>query len=251
VTSFRVNAKNRVVDSQRRVFTQSYADHNISIVGGSNNLGGGLVEWTKQCLFHEEKHPYEVMEKEAAESALGAKGLICLPYLMGERAPLWDAHARGVFFGLERHHRRGDMTRAVFEGTGFSILSIQRVIESLGVKVANIRLSGGLARIPLISQLKAEITGKDVYVLDEFESTALGAFLLAMVGQRVFETFEDAKDLVVVRQIILPNLERHARYEDVYDMFTGLYEVLKGSFRRRQIMLSRIYDERTEQIENL
>jgi sugar (pentulose or hexulose) kinase len=251
VTSFRVNTRRRAVDPQGRVFTQKYVDKGIYIVGGSNNLGGGLIEWTKQCFFNDEKHPYELMEKEASESPLGAKGLICLPYLMGERAPLWDIHARGVFFGLERHHRRGDMARAIFESTGFSLLGIQKIIEGLGVDVRHIRMSGGLSRLKLICQLKADITGKEVLVLDEFESTALGAFILAMVGQRVFASFADASRLVSVREIVLPNPARHARYAKVYTMFVHLYERLKGSFEERQALLNDIYEEKTERIENL
>jgi len=251
VTSFRVNTTRRALDPQGRVFTQSYVDKGIYIIGGSNNLGGGLIEWTKQCFFDGEKHPYEVMEKEASESPLGAKGLICLPYLMGERAPLWDVNARGVLFGLERHHRRGDMAKAVFESTGFSLLSIQKIIEELGVSVRHIRVSGGLARIQHICQLKADITGKEIYVLDEFESTALGAFILAMVGQKVFASLADASRLVSVREIVLPNAARHARYAKIYAMFVSLYHRLKESFQERQALLNDIYEEKTERIENL
>jgi xylulokinase len=251
VTSFRVNTTRRAVDPQGRVFTQKYVDKGIYIIGGSNNLGGGLIEWTKQCFFNDEKHPYEVMEKEASESPLGAKGLICLPYLMGERAPLWDVNARGVFFGLERHHRRGDMAKAIFESTGFSLLSIQKIIEELGVDVRHIRVSGGLARIKHICQLKADITGKEIFVLDEFESTALGAFILAMVGQKVLASFADASRLVSIREIILPNAARHARYAKIYTMFVSLYHRLKQSFAERQVLLNDIYEEKTERIENL
>ena len=251
VTSFRVNTTRRVVDPAARLFTQKYVDKGIYILGGSNNLGGGLIEWTKQCFFNDERHPYEVMEKEAVESPLGAKGLICLPYLMGERAPLWDVNARGVFFGLERHHRRGDMAKAIFESTGFSLLSIQKIIEELGVDVRRVRVSGGLARIKHICQLKADITGKEICVLDEFESTALGAFILAMVGQKVFDSFADASRLVTIREIILPNAGRHARYAKIYAMFLSLYQRLKESFAERQALLNDLYDEKTERIENL
>ena len=70
------------------------------IVGGSNNLGGGLIEWVKQCYYQNEKYPYELMEKDAREASWGAGGVVFLPYLMGERAPIWNKDARGVFLSL-------------------------------------------------------------------------------------------------------------------------------------------------------
>lgn len=86
--------------------------------------------------------------------------MLFLPYLLGERTPVWDDSARGVFFGLERMHTRKDMTRAVFESTGFIDLSIIDAINEAGIDVNSVRLSGGLARINLVSQIKADILGK-------------------------------------------------------------------------------------------
>ena len=143
------------------------------------------------------------------------------------------------------------MAKAIFESTGFSILNIQRVVESLGIPIRHIRVSGGLARIKHICQLKADITGREVYVLDEFESTALGAFILAMEGQRVFGTFAEASKLVSIREIILPNQERCAKYAKIYEMFVKIYDRLKESFAERQSLLDQIYDEKMERIENL
>ena len=128
-------------------------------------MGGGLIEWVKQCYYQNEMLPYELMEKDASEASLGAGGVIFLPYLLGERAPIWDHNARGVFFGLERMHTRKEMTRAVLESTGFIDLDMIAAIEEVGLKINTIRLSGGLARLNTVSQIKSDITGREVQVL--------------------------------------------------------------------------------------
>lgn len=252
VTSFRVLTKNNVKDGLDRIFTQAFAGKNLYIVGGSNNLGGGLIEWAKQCYYSTEKYPYEVMEKEAKESVIGAKGLIFLPYLLGERTPLWNPNARGVFFGLERNHTRGDMARAIFESTGFCIKNILNVIEEQGIEVKNIRVSGGLTRIPYISQLKADITGKEIWVVDEFETTSLGALLLVGLGVGLYSDLKEAaKNIVNIREIILPNKKNFEKYQEVHGLFERVYQALLPVFRERQKVVNSIYRETTEKIENL
>lgn len=152
------------------------------------------------------------MEKEASESELGARGLLFLPYLLGERTPVWDDSARGVFFGLERMHTRKDMTRAVFESTGFIDLSIIDAINEAGIDVNSVRLSGGLARINLVSQIKADILGKDVLVLSEFETTSSGAAMIVLAGQNVYPDLKSVADkFAVIRMIIKPNKENNKK----------------------------------------
>jgi sugar (pentulose or hexulose) kinase len=252
VTSIRVLHDRSVMDHQNRVLTTPFDDYGHYVVGGSNNLGGGLIEWVKQCYYQSEPIPYELMEKEARESQIGAGGLIFLPYLMGERAPLWDLNARGVFFGLERTHTRKDMTRAVFESTGFAALSLLEVMEEHSIPVKRIRVSGGLARINLIQQIKADITGKDILVLDEFETTALGAAVLVGVGQGVFSGFDDAsRQMVGVRMVIRPNARNHQQYKAVYPLFRKVYETLKPLFAERIAIVSALTYHGETRIENL
>ena len=100
VTVLRALSRDRNLHNNPLIYNLPLYKENANIIGGSNNLGGGLIEWVKQCYYQNEIYPYEIMEKEAGESVLGAKGLIFLPYLLGERAPIWDDNARGVFFGI-------------------------------------------------------------------------------------------------------------------------------------------------------
>ncbi len=252
VTTFRVFSKKENLTTSTKVFNQPFFDWGINIVGGSNNLGGGLIEWVKQCYYINEQYPYEVMEKDARESEVGANGLIFLPYLLGERAPIWDNNARGVFFGLERTHTRKDMTKAVFESAGFVIKDMIDAIEETGVEVTNIRVSGGLARVNLISQLKADITGKDVMVLDDFETTAIGAAVLTLVGVGEFDTIKDAcEEFVAVRMIIKPNKKNHEKYKKIHKLYKDTYLTLKDLFKERKELVDEVYRDKESKIENL
>lgn len=251
VSSLRVLSKIKPALIKEGIFTQYEPTNKVYIVGGSNNLGGGLIEWTKQCFYQDERYPYEVMEKEAMESLPGARGIIFLPYLLGERAPLWNTSARGVFFGLERLHNRKDFTRAIFESAGFSIRHLMEVIESQNIDVSSVRFSGGLSRIKFIGQLKADVLGKEVHLLDEFETTSLGAYFLTGLSTGLFSSMEEAKQIVKVREVILPDPERHEIYSQFYEMYKEIYERLEPIYEKRQNLMDHTYFQKIERIENL
>lgn len=253
VTVFRtISYKSGNLGADAKVYESIYEAENARIVGGSNNLGGGLIEWAKQCYYQNEPYPYEVMEKEAAEADVGAKGLIFLPYLLGERAPIWNDDARGVFFGLERMHTRKDMTRAVFESAGFIDMDMKNAIEETGIIIKQVRLSGGLARLNLVSQIKADVLGLDVLVLSEFETTSTGAAMLAFIGIGYFHNMQEAAESFVrVRMIIKPDMENHRKYQHIYNLYKSTYEVLKPQYRKRIQMLEALRSDREVYIENL
>lgn len=252
VTAFRALSYKDSLKASSKIFISSLNRWNMNIVGGSNNLGGGLIEWAKQCFYRNELYPYEIMEKEAGEVVPGAGGLVFLPYLLGERAPLWDYDARGGFFGLERSHTRKDMTRAIFESTGYIVLDMIKAIEETGVKVSKIRFSGGLAQNDLIAQIKADITGLQVSVLEDFETTAIGAAMLALLGQGEYDSLRDvARCFVKVRMIILPNEKRHRQYMEIYKLYKDTYKCLKDLFPERMKMIRSIYGKQEIIIENL
>lgn len=252
VTVFRTLSKEKELADSSLIYKLPFYQEDASIVGGSNNLGGGLIEWVKQCYYQKEIYPYEVMEMEAKESVPGAGGLIFLPYLLGERAPIWNDNARGVFFGIERMHTRKDMTRAVFESTGFIDMDIIAAIETTGAKINSVRLSGGLARINLISQIKADILGKDVLVLSEFETTSSGAAMMVFMGMGVIENIREAAErFASIRMIIKPDMKNHEKYMQIYALYKDTYETVKDLFVRRRQIVDRLGNDREVRIENL
>ena len=251
VTVFRMLSRKNELLPSSRVYTTLFRQGDFNIIGGSNNLGGGLIEWVKQCYYAKEEYPYEVMEKEAAESEIGARGIVFLPYLLGERAPIWNDNARGTFFGLERMHTRKDMTRAVFEAAAFIDRTMMEAIGETTADVTTIRLSGGLARVNLISQIKADVTGKEVIVLSEFETTASGAAMMVLNAQEKMSFSELSQYFSRSRMTIHPDKDSHEKYNVVYDMFKETYDLLLPMFDRRIELLNQIRNPRETQIENL
>jgi len=231
VTSLRVLSKVKPKQYVNGLFVQYEPLTKVYIIGGSNNLGGGLIEWAKQALYDREQMPYAKMEREAQESDLGAKGVIFLPYLLGERAPLWDDDARAVFFGLERQHMRADMIRAVFESAGYSLVPLLNLIKETGREPRRVVASGGLARMSFISSIKADILGLEVAVPSEFETTAVGAHILCALGMGVYKDLEEASKIVSIREVILPDRVCKESYDKIYAVYWSLYENLKDLFK--------------------
>lgn len=252
VTVFRALSRKTGLRANDKIFLTACPQWNLNIIGGSNNLGGGLIEWVKQCYYTNEIYPYEVMEKDAGEAQPGAGGVIFLPYLLGERAPIWNPEARGVFFGLERMHTRKEMTRAVFESTGFIDMDMIQAIEATGMQVKKIRFSGGLARLNLIAQIKADITGLDIEVLSEFETTSTGAAMLALLGMGKFSDLRAAAEVfAAVRMIVKPNSINHKKYQELFRLYKDTYQTLAQLFKERMDIIHRIYSKHEVKIENL
>ncbi|MDB3989819.1 FGGY-family carbohydrate kinase [Pseudomonadales bacterium] len=251
VTSLRTLVKGKVDISSTAILSQYQPEFDVSIIGGSNNLGGGLIEWAKQAFYSEHDSPYELIESEAKKVSSGADGVLFLPYLMGERSPLWNDEARGVFFGLSRNHKREHMMRAVFESTGFSLRNILEEIENTGQEVKIIRSSGGLTRIHLVAQIKADILGKEIHIVDEYETTALGAYLLMASSTGLFENLKDASSVVRVREIVFPNLENHERYSKAYKLFKDIYVSLLSCYSEHSALYKENIYSRSDKIENM
>jgi xylulokinase len=238
VTSFRAVTDHRERDPAGRLFTLPHVGLGRYLAGGSNNLGGGVIEWAKQVLYPDDPQPYDTMAAEADDAPPGAAGLTFLPYLLGERAPVWDASARAVFFGLGRNHTRPDMIRAVFEGVGYSVMDIADRLAGMGVVVRRVSASGGLARLDTINQIKADMLGVPVVLTDELETSALGAALVAGVNAGAWSSIEEASAACVrPSRSFEPVAARTDMYRDFFGLYRDLYEQLRGSFAHRERLL--------------
>ncbi len=143
------------------------------------------------------RDPYDRMTEEAAKVPAGSDGVIWAPYLMGERTPHLDPHARAALVGLAASHTRGHVVRAVLEGVAFSLKDSFTIFGEMKVPLSSVRLGGGGARSPLWRQIQTDVYGYPVEIVEAEEGAAYGAALLAGVGGGVWKTVEDACDAVV------------------------------------------------------
>lgn len=177
--------------------------------------------------------PYAALAAEAADAGPGADGLLFLPYLMGERTPHLDTHARGVLFGLTARHCRRHVVRAILEGVAFSLRDILDIFDALGVAADEVRLSGGGARSPLWRQIQADVFGRRAVVPSTREGPAFGAALLAAVGTGAFVSAEAACDATIsIASEVAPDPSTTALYHRLYGIYRELYPALRPQFRR-------------------
>lgn len=171
--------------------------------------------------------PYDLLCQKAAAVPAGSNGLIFLPYLLGERAPIWDAEARGAFLGVGITHTRAHFLRAVFEGIVFNIYQVGQALVQTTGPLAVIYANGGFARSPFWVQLVADVFNLKVIVAETFESSAWGAALLGLQALQLIPDTNQALTPSDRQQAYLPNPERHAVYQQNFSIFEKLYPLLK------------------------
>ncbi len=183
----------------------------------------------KAARGDDERDPYDRLTEEAAKAPAGSDGVLWAPYLMGERTPHLDPHARAALVGLAASHTRGHVVRAILEGVVFSLKDSFSIFEEMQVPVGNVRLGGGGARSPLWRQIQADVYGYPIEIVEAEEGAAYGAALLAGVGGGVWRTVENACDAVVrVATTVKPNAADQATLARQYEAFRAIYPALRA-----------------------
>jgi xylulokinase len=178
---------------------------------------------------------YVKMDNEAAMSPPGAQGLFFLPYMSGERSPIWNPNARGVLFGLTLSHQRKDIFRAVLEGGAYAVRDNLEVFHSRGLPLQEIRITGGGAESPLWRQIMADVLGCAISRVSIHETATFGAAILAGCGAHIYEDpRKSAQQLVTPYAAEQPNPERHRRYLQYFNLFKQLYESLRDCYDSAQ-----------------
>ncbi len=211
----------------------------------SGTVGGGSLGWFREVLGQVEvdaarligASAYDLMSAEVERTPAGAHGLIFLPYMAGERTPLWDSNARGVFFGLSYKTSRGDLLRAMMEGCAFAVYHGLRVAEAHGGTVSEWLGDGGAARSAVWCQIKADITGKPFVVARQADGSEGGHTLglFAMTAQAAgLVTIEElpsfVEQMLPNRRVYEPSPERHSMYQELFEIYLQLSGQLKENF---------------------
>ena len=227
------------IDRKGRVHTFCSAVPGAWTVMSCTLSAGGSLQWFRNQLCEAEMQaaraqgvdPYELMSADAEKSPIGANRLLFLPYLMGERSPILDADARGVFFGLSGIHAKRDMTRAVMEGVTYSLRQCLDVLQEMGIAFETMLATGGGAKSPFWRQMMADLYRCEVTTIDSEEGPALGAAILAAVGAGLYPDVETACDAIITTNPPQqPNAAHTAQYEPYYARYTALYPALKEQF---------------------
>lgn len=199
---------------------------------GATLASGLALQWLRDQVFVlGESSTYGELDGWAKATAPGAAGLLFLPYLAGERTPHMDAQARAVFLGLTTDHGRGHLVRAVMEGATFALYDASRILFASGSAPERIVLAGGGARSAVWRQIVADMFGVPVYPLATVDGSALGAALLAGAGMGACELREASGTWVRYDQQIMPNLDAHKTYQQIFPIFRDTYTKHREDFR--------------------
>lgn len=164
-----------------------------------------------------DKTAFQFMNEEADMAEPGSGGLVFLPYMLGERSPIWDPYARGVFFGISLQTTRKEMNRAVMEGCGYGLRQLSEIAERVtGREIKEFTSIGGGAKSETWAQIKADITGKDIKILDMNDMAPIGAALLAGVGAGIFKDVYEAADKVEKK--VYKVIRSSRAHDDIYNL---------------------------------
>ncbi|KGH97381.1 gluconokinase [Oenococcus oeni] len=225
------------IDPKGRTFTYAL-DRNHWVVGGPVNNGGDIFRWARDNLFDAEKSTaallgidsYDLLTEIASKVPAGADGLLFHPYLGGERAPIWDANARGSFFGLTHYHTRAHMVRAVLEGIIFNIYMVALALEEVVGELKSVQATGGFAHSALWRQMLADIFEQSVTVPQEIESGALAATVVGQKALGLTDKIENISGMLGDAETYKPNPENYETYRELTPIFIRLSRQLQTEY---------------------
>jgi xylulokinase len=224
------------LDAGGRVHTFCHAIPGRWHVMGVTQAAGLSLRWFRDQFGagpENGRDPYERLTEEAASVAPGAGGALWTPYLMGERTPHLDPHARASLVGLTASHTRAHIIRAILEGVAFSLRDTFEIFKEMNVPVETVRLGGGAARSALWRQIQADVYGREVTTVEAEEGAAYGAALLAGVGSGAWPTVDAACDSVVrVASVISPQPSAVEIMDQQYKAYRALYPALRAITER-------------------
>ncbi|WP_020683188.1 FGGY-family carbohydrate kinase [Marinobacterium rhizophilum] len=212
------------------------AGEDIYIFGGAITAGAS-VSWFRDQFCTQEKQAaallpgvdvHELMELEAAKTPAGADGLVFLPYLMGERSPVWDAKASGAYVGLTLYHSKAHLYRAVLEGLAFALRHNMECGQQGAVRLdPELIVVGGAAASDLWMQIIADITGYPVLTIEQQVEAPLGGAMLAALAVGEIDSLAQVRDWRTLRARAQPDPANRATYDRMFEQYCDIYLALK------------------------
>lgn len=198
----------------------------IYVTGGPINNGGIVLQWFAENFLQLpllQENNFEKVMQLAAAAKPGADDLLFLPYLLGERAPVWDESATGMFYGLRISHKKEHLTRAVVEGISFSLLQILKETEKNNTAVHSVYVSGAVTQSDFWMQLLADMFGKNIILNDVADASAMGAAFMGMYATGFIKDLSEVSKFISPSKKFIPNKEVHKPYIERFEVYKKLY----------------------------
>jgi gluconokinase len=233
----RLVADRPTVDEKGRTWCYNLTDRHW-VAGGAINNGGIAFRWMRDKFAETEQRvaekmgldAYQILSRYAERVPAGSNGLILLPYFAGERAPYWNANARGVLFGLNLNHDKRHIIRATLEGVTFRMFSIYKALDEVAGPVNEIRVSGSFTRSKIWVQIMADVFGKVISVPGEPEGSAFGAAVLGMYALGMLKDIKEVGNFINIKERYYPDDTNHQRYQELFTIYEQIYWNLQTEF---------------------
>ena len=194
------------------------------------NSAGFCLKWLREIIGFTE-FPYSYLDKLASSVIPGSNNLIFIPYLVGERSPIWNSRAKGIFFGLSASTDKKTMIRSVLEGVGFAYRHNIEVIETTFGKIDKIKFAGRGAKSKLWAQIISDISNKRLYIVKDIDPETQGCALLAGLGVGYNNIDKIIEHSSKVSSFIIPNKINHQKYTESFKLYKQIYFDLKKHFK--------------------
>ncbi|MGE5465159.1 MAG: FGGY-family carbohydrate kinase [Syntrophothermus sp.] len=220
----------RLVPSER-FWSSNYLQAGTFAFAGGMSTAGSLTAWFRNQFAYREVesektigiNAYTSLAEAASSSPIGSHGLIALPYFEGERTPIHDPKARGMWFGLSLKHTRADLYRSLLESVAFGIRHNMEAMAEEGMQPQRILVSGGGAQNPLWMQIVADISGMDLVVPCQLAGACYGDAFIASLGVGLHQVLQEIENWVVPKTVIHSSAKNHAAYNRLYPIYRELY----------------------------
>ena len=220
----------RIGDENERVFCWNYCLEDKWVNLAPMQTAGAALNWFKNEFDADNEEAYDIYNQEIESIESGSDGLIFLPYLMGERSPIWDSKAKGVFFGIRMDHSKYHFVRAIMEGVSFAFKNNLEVIESMGIKIDEMKFLGGGSKSEEWMEIMAGVLNKDIKVVVGSETGALGISIMCGLALGLYQSPQKAAAIISSRtkDYSIPEIDQ--KYTANYSKFKKLYDNLKDLF---------------------
>lgn len=233
-----IGSKKLVTDP--RIFLDYHLVPGQYLLNGCMASSGSLVKWFARSFFAQQIAAYEKegrnfyveLDKMAEAIAPGSDGIITLPYFVGEKTPIMDAKARGVFFGLSLHHRAEHMYRSVLEAVGYGFYHHITVFREMGLNPSRYYMSNGGSKSKLWRQIVTDVVGSPVEYITKHPGSSLGAAFIAGIAINAFSDWAEVDQYITDKDLMEPDMAKHATYQEYFDLYCQLYLDLKQDFQR-------------------
>jgi gluconokinase len=223
-----------IIKDEKQRFFNYVLDNDLFISGGPTNNAGVVLEWfasnfRNHPIINDFEDVVEELFEEATLVKSGSNGLIFLPYLLGERAPIWNSNARASYFGININHKSKHFLRATIEGIVFEIYSIGKILENYR-DINQLHITGKYASLPISAGIISDVFGKKVIITNEEENVNKGAALLGMVEAKIFSNIKEAAKSIELKNIFEPVKDNNEVYKKLFEVFERLTNKLGEEF---------------------